>query len=99
MVQMIINFFGVSLNVIILCAITFIVSVYFGIKNEVTFKLHQKLDRAIYDYKIECIYNRTKFVVDHSDMESYYRTLHRFWDWGYTRILPKEKFEIIKAYI
>jgi hypothetical protein len=23
----------------------------------------------------------------------------RFWDWGYTRILPKEDFELIKPYL
>lgn len=26
-------------------------------------------------------------------------TFYRWWDWGYTRILPKDKFEIIKPYL
>ena len=33
------------------------------------------------------------------NMESYPRTLFRFWDWGYENILPKEDFELIKPYI
>lgn len=82
-----------------LCAILFLISIYFIIKNEVTYKHHDKLDKAIYRYKMVCICNRTKYFVDHDDMENYNRTLYRFWDWGYTRIIPKEKFEIIKMYI
>ena len=84
---------------VIICLLVFCVSIYFTVKNEVTYKHHDKLDKAIYKYKMECICNRTKFVVDHDDMEDYNRTLYRFWDWRYTRILPKEKFEIIKSYI
>ena len=33
------------------------------------------------------------------NMESYSSTVFRLWDWGYTRILPKEDFELIKPYI
>ena len=32
-------------------------------------------------------------------MESFSQTMWRLWDWGYTRILPKEDFEWIKPYI
>lgn len=32
-------------------------------------------------------------------VESYAKTLFRFWDWGYKNILPKEDFELIKPYI
>ncbi len=38
-------------------------------------------------------------LVDFDDMESYNDTLIRFWDWGYARILPKDKYELIKPYI
>lgn len=53
---------------------------------------------AIMQYRIE---NRYTLVcqVCPSDMEPYEKTVCRLWDWGYTRILPKEKFEIIKPYI
>lgn len=37
--------------------------------------------------------------VTYADMESYLRTIIRFWDWGYTRILPPDKFEKIRPYL
>ena len=40
-----------------------------------------------------------KYEVDYSDMRSYKGIYVRFWDWGYTNILPPEKFVIIKPYI
>lgn len=33
------------------------------------------------------------------NMETYVGTWSRLWDWGYTRILPEEDFELIKPYI
>jgi hypothetical protein len=32
-------------------------------------------------------------------MEDYNKTLFRFWDWGYKRIVPKEIYNRIKDYI
>ena len=37
--------------------------------------------------------------VDYRDEESYERTLYRLYDWGYTRILPADKMELIKPFI
>ena len=37
--------------------------------------------------------------VTYADMESYFKTVYRFWDWGYTRILPPDKFEKIQPYL
>ena len=55
---------------------------------------------AIYKYRCECIDAvDTREIVDYDDMESFEATLSRFWDWGYTRILPKDKYELIKPYI
>lgn len=55
---------------------------------------------AIAKYKSDaCAYEEFEWTVDWSDMESYDKTLWRLWDWGYKRILPKEKFEFIKDYI
>jgi hypothetical protein len=49
---------------------------------------------------MDCIENHNySYLVDYNDEESYEKTLFRLWDWGYTRILPKDKFEIIKPYI
>ena len=37
--------------------------------------------------------------ITYADMESYLKTVYRFWDWGYTRILPPDKFEKIQPYL
>lgn len=83
------------------------------VKNEVTFRNHRLISNAIFLYTMDCIdkaykearetgkdYDECcKCEVDYDDMEDYNNTLYRLWDWGYTRILPPEKFEIIKPYI
>lgn len=42
------------------------------------------------------VYNQEYDDVSCKDMESYFMTFIRLWDWGYKRILPKEKYELIK---
>lgn len=72
-----------------------------GVKNEVTCRMQIKISTAIYNYKVALIDEDplAKFEVDYDDMEDYSETLIRFWDWGYKRILPRDKFEIIKPFI
>lgn len=72
-----------------------------AIKNEVTFRQQMRINDAIYNYHVDCI-NRecySEVKVDWLDIESYDKTLFRLWDWSYKRILPPDKFEIIKPYI
>lgn len=71
------------------------------IKNEVTFKQCTRIINAIHEYHIKMIDDRRfeKIEVHYSDMEPYDSILKRWWDWGYTRILPPDKFEIIKPYV
>ena len=76
---------------------------FFGltiIKTFVTGKRRQSIIYAIYIYQSLMIeqYN-FDFKVGYSDMESFDRTLWRLWDWGYKRILPADKYKIIKPYI
>lgn len=59
------------------------------VKNEITCKQRLKIVNAI------CRYG-DKDVVSYDDMESYDDTLWRLWDRGYTRILPKEKYALIR---
>lgn len=84
------------------CMVVFILCVIAMIKNVNTFYCHEKIDKAIYEYKSECIRNHdwdALHYVEYKDEEHYMKTFYRLWDWGYTRILPKDKFEIIKPYI
>ena len=79
-------------------AVCFIIA----IKNCVTYKMHSKIGAAIFQYNMFHITSRDfeKYrLVDYTDMESYEATLFRIWDWGYKRILPPEKFELIKPFI
>lgn len=69
------------------------------IKNEVTYHHHMRILKAIKEYQNMCREYGKISDVDYDDMENYECTLFRLWDWGYTRILPKDKFEIIKPYI
>lgn len=76
-----------------------IVVSYIFIKNENTYRQHAKIDNAILRYQLCCIKKKVKPLVNYSDVERYAVTLRRLWDWGYTNILPKEKFELIKPFI
>ena len=68
-------------------------------KNDNTYTMQKKIMDAILEYRLQCIDQREPFRVDFDDMEPYDKTLFRLWDWSYTNILSKEKFEIIKPYI
>lgn len=75
---------------LIVCAIALL-------KNECTAYMRMKISDAIISYQL----NRDFFgrIVSLNDMEDYDSTFYRWWDWGYTRILPPEKFKIIKPWI
>ena len=74
--------------------------IFLLIKNENTFENHVKIGDAIFRYRIDMIkQNNYNFEVDYNDIEPYDKTLLRLLDFGYTNILPKEKFEIIEKYI
>jgi hypothetical protein len=85
---------AVSVFLLLLAAI-----LYLEVKNEITYLQHSKIDNAILRYQLDCISKQTRPLVDYIDAEKYTCTLYRLWDWGYTRILPKEKFELIKPFI
>ena len=86
--------------VIILLAMFILVII--AAKNHNTFKQRHIILGAIYTYCRDVI-DKENFeyreVVYFDDMEPYGKTLFRLYDWGCTRILPKDKYEIIKPYI
>ena len=86
--------------VICVLALTFLIVLSF--KNQNTAKNQIKILNAIIDYQNDCVKKdiyKEALNVTIQDKEDYDKTFWRLWDWGYTRILPKNKFEIIKSYI
>ena len=83
-----------------ICGLLLIWCIIALIKNEITFRNHKIIDDAIYHYNNNLIETegRANFSL-YDDEESYEETLKRWWDWGYKRILPPEKYELIKPYI
>lgn len=77
--------------------------VYIMIKNNNTFKQSTLIDEAIFLYHMEQIkahdFDEKAWEVTYDDEEEYNKTLWRLWDWGYTRILPPDKYEFLKPYI
>lgn len=70
------------------------------IKNEITFRNRCIIISSILAYQHDAIkHEEFSFDISGTDMEDYNKTLYRLWDWGYKRILPKEKYEIVKRYI
>lgn len=88
---------------VIFVFIIYFVLIYFLVKNFVTCHWHKLIVYAIFWYHMsaESILEREQRekLVCYNDLESYDATLFRFWDWGYKRILPKEKYRIIEPYI
>lgn len=85
---------------IIFVSILLVLFMLFVLKNNATLDAHYKIIDAIRDYNIACIDSgNLGDMVDFYEMESYDKTLWRLNDWGYTNILPKEKFELIESYI
>lgn len=70
---------------------------YLVAKLENTAEKRRLILFAIEDYMTESDDTKKGFILLVS-MESFVRTLFRLWDWGYTRILPEEYFELIKPY-
>lgn len=86
----------------VILLITLIFCLYLMVRLPVVSQYHDVIIEAIYQYRIHCIEEHKISELDnvkHSDMEDISKTLFRFWDWDYTRILPKDKFEMIKPYI
>lgn len=99
-------------GIIIMCAVIIAAFSLLCLKINVTKKNQVIIINAIFEYqKTELDRVFADFLngkideyhyvpaVSFEDHESFEKTLWRLWDWGYTRILPKDKFEIIKPYI
>jgi len=61
-----------------------------------------RINDAIYVFYADCIDIgdwASYESISPDDMELEFITFIRWWDWGCKRILPKDKYEIIKPYI
>ena len=69
-------------------------------KVDNAFKNH-KIIKAIHEHNMACIHTFTYplYRISYDEMEDLDQTINRFWDWGYTRILPKDRYELIKNLI
>ena len=95
-----------ALTILALLILGLIFAIMMVVKNNYTYSNHLTISDAIFEYRTYVCEHHDfstgatpPYEVDWSDMESYKKTLYRLWDWGYTRILPPDKFEIIKPYI
>lgn len=70
-------------------------------KTEVTGRQRMRIVNAIWRYECERFDKGCweKAEVNYNDMEPFDKTLFRLWDWDCKRILPPEKYEIIKPYL
>lgn len=93
MIWLMYSLLGIGLIIILGCVVALF-------KNENTFRNRSKILDAIYSYQMHLL---SLGIYDHSDlysyMEPYDATFYRFWDWGYTRILPPNYFKLIEPFI
>lgn len=89
------------IKVLVISYIAFILiwSVFLVIRIKITDNNIRIIMNAIHEYHIDMIYKRKTYEVNYEDMESFDETFKRYLDFGYTKILPKEKYEIIESYI
>lgn len=88
---------------IICCICLFVVTIglFLCIKNEITFKNRIHIINAIFEYNEHL--NDDEHLIKRIDvwnaMESYNKTLYRFWDFGCENIVSKEDYNKIKKYL
>lgn len=78
-----------------------LLSIVMLFKNHNTFKNHNKVSKAIYNYNAYVIWNEKEFeneLIEYDCMESYDKTLFRLYDWGCQRIVSKDVYEKIESY-
>ena len=85
--------------IIAACIIALIVCFIALRKANNTFRNEMIMTNAIYEYQKYCIANNLPMEVSYEDIKPDKEIFRNLFDWGYTNILPKEKFEIIKPYI
>lgn len=86
-------------TIIVICCFTILITMIFIVKDFNTLAQRNKIRNAIREYRIRCFINDSELKVMFEDLEPYDKTLFRIWDWRCSRILPIDKYELIKDYI
>lgn len=84
-----------------ICWTLLVLSTFIYIRAEIAYRNQRIIADAVYHYSLDMI-DKDMFMqreVCFDDIESFERTMFRLWDFGYTRLLSPEKFEIIRPYI
>ena len=76
-----------------------IVSSYMLVRVRVAYRNQMRVCDAIYMYNLRCIRRGVVSEVYFDDMEDYSETVYRLFDFGCERILPPEKYLIIKPFL
>ena len=80
------------------CLLMILFGIVVLIKNTNTYIQQNKIVDAIYDFAFSTG-NFGMAMVYMDSMEDYDLTFYRLWDWGCTRIVPKDVYNEIKPYI
>lgn len=88
-----------SKKTILRVVIVAIIVLLFVVKALVTGAHHWRINDAIYLYRMECIANHVEREVGQDDMEGFYETYFRLWDWSDKRIMRREDYAKIEKYI
>ena len=89
-------------SILLLILISVTCMIVCGIRNNITYRNQMIILNAIYLYNDDCIRSSqllSDCMIDYSEMEDYDQTYNRWFDWGYTKILPADKYYLVEPYI
>ena len=80
--------------------------IFLIVRNNVAYENRIYIMNAISNYKLDVIVNHyfgngtePSYLVDYDDMEAYFKTFMRFWDFSPKHILSDEKYSLVKDYM
>ena len=81
------------------CIAAIIVCLYMLVRTKVAYRNQMRVCDAVYLYSVRCLNRGEEPKVFFDDMEPFEDTMYRLFDFGCGRILPKEKFLLIKPFL
>lgn len=94
----ILELFCIMLLVAVLMVLTLMLAI--DMRHDIVVQNRKRVRNAIISYMRYCEMHHKPIQVDYvHDMEDFDDTLYRFYDWGCKNILPKEKYDLVKAFM